>query len=282
MADTNYEINAGFFDAIDEDRTYSADDINRPYRRLISEGIFATAAGEASDDFQILTADDGMNVIVSAGDGLLGEKWVENPSDFLLTISSNSETLTRIDSIILQVDTTQSGRVGNIVYRTGTASSSPVHPDINTEDDIYELRLADITVSPSCTAITQALITDCRGSDECPWITSLIYQVDTSTLYAQWQAAYQEFYDNTEAEVDEYLANFQTNLSALLSEKEEEFDEWFENIKDQLSEDSAGNLQLQINDLYQMLYEAVAFITTEDGEYLATEDEEMLYCGCGS
>ena len=89
---------------------------------------------------------------------------------FKLQYLGNSETLTRIDSIILQVDTTQSGRVGNIVYRTGTASSSPVHPDINTEDDIYELRLADITVSPSCTEITEDLIEDCRGGDECPYI----------------------------------------------------------------------------------------------------------------
>ena len=34
--DVKYPVNAGFFNAINEDRTYSADDMNRPYRKLIS------------------------------------------------------------------------------------------------------------------------------------------------------------------------------------------------------------------------------------------------------
>ena len=38
-SDVKYNVNAGFFDAINEDRTYSADDMNRPYRRLVSNGV---------------------------------------------------------------------------------------------------------------------------------------------------------------------------------------------------------------------------------------------------
>ena len=84
MSDTNYEINAGFFDSIDDDRLYSADDMNKPYHRLIGEGIFSS---DGSNDFQVSSADDGMNIIVAAGEGLLGDKWVENSSDFQITIS---------------------------------------------------------------------------------------------------------------------------------------------------------------------------------------------------
>ena len=39
--------------------------------------------------------------------------------------------------------------------------------------------------------ITQAMITDFRTSALCGYVTGLIKQVDTSTLFAQWQAAYE-------------------------------------------------------------------------------------------
>lgn len=37
--DVKFEVTAGFFDAINNDRVYSADDMNRPYRKLISNGV---------------------------------------------------------------------------------------------------------------------------------------------------------------------------------------------------------------------------------------------------
>lgn len=228
-SDIKYNVNAGFFDAINEDRTYSADDMNRPYRRLVSNGVFATPKGEASDDLQVFSANNGMNVIVSAGNAIIGDKWFENPSDLIITISQNLDILPRIDSIVAQIDKTQAGRIGNIIYRQGSASSNPVHPEINVEENIFELRLADIIISPSCVKITQDLITDCRGSDECPWITSLINQVDTSTLFIQWQTA---------------------------------FNTWFDGIKNQLTEEEAFNLQTQIDKINQKLTETKTTFTT--------------------
>ena len=230
-SDVKYKVDAGFFDAIDEDRTYSAEDMNRPYRKLISNGVFATPAGTPSDFLQVFAAGNEMNIIVSAGYALIGDKWFENPSDLMITISQNSEVLPRIDSIVAQVDKTQTGRAGNIVYRRGQASSNPVHPNINTEDDIAEFRLADIRISPSCVEITQNLITDCRGSSECPWVTSLIYQVDTSTLYAQWQEAYKQYYKEQEAEHDAYFEEFKNVMSNFFKQEEKTFDVWFQKTK---------------------------------------------------
>lgn len=285
-SDVKYKVDAGFFDAIDEDRTYSADDMNRPYRKLISNGVFATPAGTPSDFLQVFAADNEMNVIVSAGYALIGDKWFENPSDLMITISQNSEVLSRIDSIVAQVDKTQEGRVGNIVYRQGQASSNPVHPNINTEEDIAEFRLADIRISPSCVEITQNLITDCRGSSECPWVTSLIYQVDTSTLYVQWQEAYKQYYEDQEAEHDAFFTNFKKLMADFFTEEETSFNTWFESMKDQLSEDAAGNLQLEIdelntkhNNLKDLVMEAISPITTEAGAILATENGEYIVTG---
>ena len=240
--DVKYEVNAGFFDAINEDRAYSAEDMNRPYRKLVSNGVFATPEGEASDELQVFAVNEGMNVIISAGEAFIGDKWFENPSDLMITISQNTQVLTRIDSIIAQIDKTQAGRMGSIVYRQGSASSKPEPPSINTKEDIFEIRLANIIISPSCIKITQDLITDCRGSGECPWITSLIKQVDTSTLYAQWQAAYKQYYEETKK-----------NVSDFCTEEKDKFKDWFNDLQELLSDDVALNLLNSINSNTQLI-----------------------------
>ena len=226
MNEQKFEIECGFFDSVNDDRLYSAEDMNRPYKRLISNGVFATQQGTPSTDLQVITAIDGMNIIVKKGEGRIGEKWYENPSDIVITVPINNDIVPRIDSVIAQVDNLQNGRVGNIVYREGNPNSNPQPPEINTNENVIEMRLANIYVSRTAREIGQEVITDLRGSSECPWITSLIKQVDTSVLYNQWQAAYQKYYDD----------------------QGEEFTDWFNSVKEVLDGDVATKLANKIID----------------------------------
>lgn len=199
MADQVFQVQCGFFDSVNKDRLYTAEQMNKPYKRVITNGVFATPQGTASTDLQVLSANDGMKIIVKKGEGLFADKWFENPSDFTITVPNNTGIVPRRDSVIVQVDLRSNGRIGAIVYREGTPASNPVPPNINATDNVIEYRIANIYVAAGATAINQDAIVDLRGSSECPWVTSLIQQVDTSTLYAQWQAAYQNYYD-TETE----------------------------------------------------------------------------------
>lgn len=224
MADQIFQMNCGFFDSIDKDRLYSADEMNRPYKRIISNGVFATQLGTPSTDLQVNAFGNNMSIMVSPGEGLFADKWFQNPAVLAIVVPTNTSIVPRVDSVIVQVDKRLVGRIGNIVYRTGTPSSSPVAPAINTTDNVIEYRIANIRVEPGAIKITQANITDLRGSAECPWITSLIKQVDTSELFNQWVVAYNNYYaDSTE--------DF-TNWSA---EKKAEFEQWLENLTDQLT-----------------------------------------------
>ena len=216
MADQTFAVHCGFFDAINSDRTYSADEMNRPYKRVISNGVFATPNGTPSTDLQV-TASSGMNIICKKGEGLFGDKWFENPSGIAITVPSNTGTVPRIDSVLVQVDTRTSGRVGNIVHRTGTPASSPVPPAINQVEGVIEYRLANIRVNAGVSSITQSMITDRRGSSDCPWVTSLIYQVDTSTLYDQWQAAYAEYFEEEKALWDAWYAHLTEELDVSMT-----------------------------------------------------------------
>lgn len=216
MADQTFAVNCGFFDAVNQDRTYSADDMNRPYRRVIANGVFATPKGTPSTDLQVSAA-TGMNITCRAGEGLFADKWFQNPASIVITVPSNTAVNPRIDSVIVQVDTTLAGRVGNIVYRTGTPASSPVPPSINQTEGVVEYRLANIRVNSGVSAITQSMITDRRGSSDCPWVTSLIYQVDTSTLYDQWQAAYEEYFEAEKAIWDAWYAQLTEDLDVSMT-----------------------------------------------------------------
>lgn len=201
MAEQIINVNCGFFDAVDNDRRYSADEMNMPYKRVLANGIFATPQGTPSTDLQVI-AGSGMDIIVKAGNGIIGDKWYESAADIRITVPSNTDVVNRVDSVIAQVDARSSGRVGNVVYRTGGASA----PDLDTTAGVYEFRLANITVAPNATEITDSVINDRRGSSECPWITSLIQQVDTSTLYQQWNDAYNRYLLSTTTMIDAYMA----------------------------------------------------------------------------
>jgi hypothetical protein len=223
MADQTFPVNAGFFDSVNQDRLYSADQMNRPYKRIVANGVFATPQGTPSTDLQVSGAGT-MTITVAAGEGLFADKWFENPSALSIVVPGNNNTVPRVDSVLVQVDTRTSGRVGNIVYRTGTPSSSAAAPAINQVAGVVEYRVANIYVAPSANAINNDAITDLRGSSSCPWVTSLIQQVDTSTLFNQWQAAYQSYYNDSTAAFEEYEA-----------ERQEEWEQFFKNLTEDLT-----------------------------------------------
>lgn len=224
MNDQIFEVNCGFFDSINKDRLYSADEMNRPYKRIISNGVFATQQGTPSTDLQTISANDGMNIIVKKGEGMFGDKWFDNSADIAVTVPNNTSTVPRRDSVIVQIDKRTNGRKGNVVYRTGTPSSNPMPPDLSTANNVIEYRIANIYVAASAVYIGQDAITDLRGSSECPWITSLITQVDTSTLFLQWQAAYEKYY-----------ANSTTSFDTWKETEQAEFETWLQELTEQLT-----------------------------------------------
>lgn len=186
-------IECGFFDSVDRDRLYKAEAMTRPYELLVSNGVFATPQGTPSTYLQVYS-NSGMKVTVKAGRGIFKDKWFINDSDLVLTLNAADVTRTRIDSIVARVDTSESVRAGSIIVKTGTPASSPKAPTMTRSTDVYEYRLADITVGPNVTSISQASIADRRGSADCGWVTSLIQQVDTSTLFEQFEDGFNTWF----------------------------------------------------------------------------------------
>lgn len=209
-------VTYGFFDALlDEstgtyDRTYSAEQMSMYFRGLVSDGIIANVGGMLQ-----VTPKSGMQVQVATGRAILDSRWMNSDTVATLTISAAHATLPRIDTVVAVLE--YSNRLIHFVVRKGTAASSPSAPAIRRNANYFELVLASIRIPAGATAITSAMITDRRPDQTvCGFVTGLVDQINTASMWEQLQA---------------------------------DFTDWFENVKGQLSEDVAGNLQNRINNL---------------------------------
>ena len=90
----------GFFNSENGDRKYNAEQMNNPYKRIVSNGVFARGNGESSTDFQVV-ADGTMTVVVKKGDGIFAGKWAQLDADMPVAIPTAHVSLTRIDSVIV-------------------------------------------------------------------------------------------------------------------------------------------------------------------------------------
>lgn len=192
------------------DREYLAEDFAKYFASFVGNGIFG---GKSNELLVVQSTDTGMKVDVSPGMGWINGYWYENTSKLTLNIDVADGVLNRIDSVVIRWGKAE--RKAWLAISKGAPAAVAVAPTVQRTADYYELKLAEISVKAGTTKITQAEITDTRlNSNVCGIVTGLIDQIDTTDLFAQYDAAFQT---------------------------------WFESIKGQLSEDAAGNLQNQIN-----------------------------------
>lgn len=188
---------SGFFDAhlVDGvyDRSYLAEHFAKYFSRLVGNGVFA----ESSDSLQVFQASTAnMSVVVAPGRSWIEGYTYENDSDLSLAVNPADGSLDRIDVVVNQWSSLD--RTIRTVVKTGIPAINPIPPSIQRDADYKELKLAEIRVPAGSTKITQSSIADYRANTSvCGWVTGLIDQVDTSTLFSQWRTAYEEEYART-------------------------------------------------------------------------------------
>ena len=188
-------INSYFFNAVYDsetqtyDRLYNADDMTSYLDLLVGNGVFPNP----STNLQVRPS-SGMNVIAGAGAGWIDGHKVVNTADMTLTLTAADVVLNRIDAVIFYVDYTQ--RTMGIEVKTGTLAATPTAPVLTRSSSRYEMCLAQISVPKQTSAITASLITDTRGNSSlCGYVQGLIQQIDTTTLWEQQQAQFDDWFE---------------------------------------------------------------------------------------
>ena len=197
-----------------------------PLRKLIAKLLTDGVLPNPSTNLQV-EAGSGMNVIVNPGFAICagGLKLEENQRT--LAIQAADSNYDRIDTVVLRWNDNDSERICDLYIVEGTPAASPVRPALTRTESIWELGLADLFINKNSSAISNQRITDTRYETARCGVISAISEFDTTTLYQQVQAD---------------LAGFKASEQA-------DFITWFNDIKGQLSEDAAGNLQKQIGTL---------------------------------
>lgn len=248
-------VTYGFYNSIKGDRKYNALEMSSIFDGIIVDGVYMSI-GDALN----VKSSGGMSITVGIGRAWFNHTWTLNDSLLPLTLANSDVLLNRIDAIVLEVNNSTEVRKNTIKILKGTPSSKPVKPSMAKGELVNQHPLAYISVPKGATSISQSNITNAVGTSECPFVTGVLEGMDIDKLVAQWGAQWAEWLSsNTDAwkafmssntnEWKSFMTKNKTEWSDLINGNTSEFETWFENMKDQLSEDAAGNLQLQVDNL---------------------------------
>lgn len=186
-----------------------------------------------------VTPVSGMNINVATGYANIQGKVRFFDTETSFTVPTANSTYPRIDTVVVQADYTN--RNISLVYVQGAYSGNNPEPQAPVRDTgLYQIVLAQIYVAAGATEITVANITDTRSdSDLCGWVTGTVEGVPVDQIVSQMTAQFMEF---------------------------------FEHMKDQLDQDAAGHLQLEIDELISSLSALVSRADILTGNFAQIEE----------
>ena len=248
-------VTYGFYNSIKGDRKYNALEMSSIFDGIIVDGVYMSI-GDALN----VKSSGGMGITVGIGRAWFNHTWTLNDSLLPLTLANSDVLLNRIDAIVLEVNNNTEVRKNTIKILKGPPSSKPVKPTMTEGELLNQHPLAYISIPAGATSISQSNIENAVGTSACPYVTGVLKGMDIDKLVAQWGAQWAEWLSsNTDAwkafmsdntnEWKSFMAKNKNEWSALINGNTSEFETWFEHMKDQLSEDAAGNLQLQVDNL---------------------------------
>lgn len=278
------------------DRVYKAEDWAWYFATFIANGIFP----KPSDGLQVV-AYSGMEIRVNAGYAFINGYAFRNPATLSVTLDTAEGALNRVDRVVVRWDLPQ--RDMYIAVLKGTPSAKPTATAVTRTTEIWELALADIYVGKGVTRIQAQNITDQRFNSAAvldefsaykqsmeKYLTEIAgvydsYVSKTEGLFAQYESRFNERYSSFESTLDNWdkellnaYTDFMAKIKLFQSDAENEFNTWFESIKDKLGEDIAGSLQLQIEELAAAMQEVKKQAeagTKETKEVIAALDERL-------
>lgn len=221
-------LKSGFFNSLNHDRKYNAEDFARLVNAIVTDGVLTTygeafmtvaipttrLGGGGTTDSEDVSTGYAMSVNVKSGFAWFNSTWSMLESMETYTIAPADATRKRIDAIVLEVDTTEAVRKNSIKVIKGEPSAAPANPTLLNTDTVHQHPLAYISIPAGAVGISPANINIRVGQPDCPFASGKLESISITDLFNAW---------------------------------DEEFTIWFDNLKIQLGDDVVTNLQNQID-----------------------------------
>ena len=224
----------GFFNAQlvgeEYDRVYLAEQFAAYFASFIGNGVFGSSMQQLE-----VTANNDMTTNVLSGQAWINGWWYRNTDVYTLSHSVADGILSRIDVVVLRWD--HSARDMYLAVIEGTPSANPIKPPIVRNADYYDLQLCEVSIPAGSIRITQAQITDTRLDNAvCGLVTGVVDQIDTTSLFTQFQTAFQEWKDNQQADYETWTANKQAAYNKYVEDMEAAYNLFVQNSENAYSQ----------------------------------------------
>lgn len=189
----------GFFNSINGDRLYNADQMSKIFEGLITDGVY-----ESVGDKLAVQANSGMTIQIGTGRGWFNKRWVDNTTPYAITLEASDVTLNRYAAVCVKVDTSDAVRSAEPYIKYSDFASDPVKPTIERSETLNEYCLGYVYIGAGVTEITAEHIEDTRADESlCGWVTGLIEQLSTATLFTQWEAMFNNWFNGLKDIINE-------------------------------------------------------------------------------
>lgn len=207
-------VTYGFYDSLNHDRLYNAQQMSAIFDGIINDGVFMSVGNQFHT-----VAGTGMQVIVKSGRAWFDSTWTLNDAEYPLSIDAADVLLTRIDAVVLEVNSEVATRANTIKVVKGTPASTPAKPTLTNTATVHQHALAYVTVAKNITAITNSMIEIVVGKTETPYVTAILQTTDITDLFNQWEDYFQTWFDTVRGTLDGDVAlNLQNQITSLRRE----------------------------------------------------------------
>ena len=237
-------VTSGFFNSLNGDRKYNAEQMSAIFDGIINNGVFANIGTVFA-----VKASTGLEVMVGSGRAWFNSAWLYNDTPLPVALEQSELVLNRYDAVVIEIDHTDSGRMGSIKVVKGTPGSSPSKPTLTKTDYINQYPLAYIYRAAGSTTISQSNIQNMIGTSSCPYITGILQVTNIDHIVAQWEGEWETWtgqWTQWEAAWNQWFAEQTENANEIMttwmSDMRGTFDAWFQELQIILDGDVAGNL----------------------------------------
>lgn len=166
-------LTSGFFDSVDGDRRYDADQFSSFLDGIVYDGVY----GAYGNCFYVMSNEsEDLGIIIDTGRAWFNHTWTLNDTYYNLTMPEADLLLDRIDAVVIEVN--KEDRQNSFQVVQGTPADSPVRPTLKgrsgeVTEEIYQYAIAYIARPAASTKVTQDQIVYVVDTSETPLCSAL-------------------------------------------------------------------------------------------------------------
>lgn len=193
-------VTSGFFNSLNHDRRYDADQMGSIFDGIILDGVYLNIG----DAFEVTAGPGDMQVTVGTGRAWFMHTWTLNDSAIVFNVTEASLASSRIDAVVIDVDKRRSIRENTIKYISGLTDKEGT--GLINEEDHKQYPICYIDVTPGVTKITNSAITYKCGSAETPFVTGILEMLNLDNVTNQFNSVFYEWFDGIKDVLDDNAA----------------------------------------------------------------------------